>query len=65
MSGMCFVSYRKTPNRYVSGFRIVVMYLAQKSMKVRTDIANVVSFLCGPDASWVDDQTLRVNGGMV
>jgi 3-oxoacyl-[acyl-carrier protein] reductase len=29
------------------------------------DIANVVSFLVGPDAGWVDGQTLRVNGGIV
>ena len=29
------------------------------------DIANVVSFLAGPDAAWVDGQTLRVNGGIV
>jgi NAD(P)-dependent dehydrogenase (short-subunit alcohol dehydrogenase family) len=29
------------------------------------DIANVVAFLVGPDAGWVDGQTLRVNGGMV
>jgi 3-oxoacyl-[acyl-carrier protein] reductase len=29
------------------------------------DIANVVSFLAGPDAGWVNGQTLRVNGGVV
>lgn len=29
------------------------------------DISNVVSFLAGPDGSWVDGQTLRVNGGIV
>lgn len=29
------------------------------------DISNVVAFLVGPDASWVDGQTLRVNGGIV
>lgn len=29
------------------------------------DIANVVSFLAGPDAGWVDGQTLRVNGGII
>jgi 3-oxoacyl-[acyl-carrier protein] reductase len=29
------------------------------------DMANVVAFLVGPDAAWVDGQTLRVNGGMV
>jgi 3-oxoacyl-[acyl-carrier protein] reductase len=29
------------------------------------DIANVVAFLVGPDAGWVDGQTLRVNGGIV
>jgi NAD(P)-dependent dehydrogenase (short-subunit alcohol dehydrogenase family) len=29
------------------------------------DIANVVAFLVGPDAGWVDGQTLRVNGGTV
>src|ERR1700675_1074689 len=27
------------------------------------DIANVVSFLAGPDGSWVNAQTLRANGG--
>jgi 3-oxoacyl-[acyl-carrier protein] reductase len=29
------------------------------------DIANVVSFLAGPDGSWVNGQVLRANGGMV
>ena len=29
------------------------------------DMANVVAFLVGPDAGWVDGQTLRVNGGTV
>jgi 3-oxoacyl-[acyl-carrier protein] reductase len=29
------------------------------------DMANVVAFLVGSDAGWVDGQTLRVNGGMV
>ncbi len=28
------------------------------------DIANVVSFLAGPDGGWVNGQTLRANGGM-
>ncbi|MCK9915951.1 SDR family oxidoreductase [Microbacteriaceae bacterium K1510] len=28
------------------------------------DIANVVSFLAGPDGGWVDGQVLRANGGM-
>jgi 3-oxoacyl-[acyl-carrier protein] reductase len=29
------------------------------------DIADVVSFLAGPDAGWINGQTLRVNGGIV
>lgn len=29
------------------------------------DVANVVSFLVGPDGSWVNGQTLRANGGLV
>ncbi|HWB06999.1 MAG TPA: SDR family oxidoreductase [Verrucomicrobiales bacterium] len=29
------------------------------------DIARVVSFLAGPDAGWINAQTLRVNGGIV
>ncbi|WP_454616661.1 SDR family oxidoreductase [Bradyrhizobium cenepequi] len=29
------------------------------------DIASVVSFLAGPDGSWVNGQTLRVNGGLI
>ena len=29
------------------------------------DIANVVSFLVGPDGGWVNGQVLRVNGGMI
>jgi 3-oxoacyl-[acyl-carrier protein] reductase len=28
------------------------------------DIANVVSFLAGPDGAWVNGQVLRANGGM-
>ena len=30
-----------------------------------SDIANVVSFLAGPDAAWVNGQVLRVNGGII
>jgi 3-oxoacyl-[acyl-carrier protein] reductase len=29
------------------------------------DIASVVSFLSGPDGSWVNGQTIRANGGMI
>lgn len=29
------------------------------------DVAGVVSFLAGPDAAWVNGQTLRANGGVV
>ncbi|MEM9684799.1 MAG: SDR family oxidoreductase [Pseudomonadota bacterium] len=29
------------------------------------DIANVVAFLAGPDATWVNGQTLRANGGII
>jgi 3-oxoacyl-[acyl-carrier protein] reductase len=29
------------------------------------DIANVVSFLAGPDSVWVNGQTLRANGGVI
>ncbi len=29
------------------------------------DIANVVSFLAGPDGAWINGQTLRANGGLV
>jgi 3-oxoacyl-[acyl-carrier protein] reductase len=29
------------------------------------DIAASVSFLAGPDGSWVNGQVLRANGGMV
>jgi 3-oxoacyl-[acyl-carrier protein] reductase len=29
------------------------------------DIANVVAFLVGPEAGWVNGQTLRVNGGLI
>ncbi len=29
------------------------------------DIANVVSFLAGPDGAWVNGQTLRANGGLI
>ncbi|HEY0296676.1 MAG TPA: SDR family oxidoreductase, partial [Bordetella sp.] len=28
------------------------------------DIANVVAFLAGPDAAWVNGQVLRANGGV-
>jgi 3-oxoacyl-[acyl-carrier protein] reductase len=27
------------------------------------DVANVVSFLAGPDGGWVNSQVLRANGG--
>ncbi|QOZ23245.1 SDR family oxidoreductase [Bradyrhizobium sp. CCBAU 51753] len=30
-----------------------------------TDIAGTVSFLAGPDGSWINGQTLRANGGLV
>lgn len=30
---------------------------------VPEDIANVVSFLAGPDGGWVNSQVLRANGG--
>jgi 3-oxoacyl-[acyl-carrier protein] reductase len=30
-----------------------------------SDIADVVSFLAGPDAAWVNGQVLRVNGGLI
>ncbi len=29
------------------------------------DIANVVSFLAGPDGGWVNGQTVRANGGII
>jgi 3-oxoacyl-[acyl-carrier protein] reductase len=29
------------------------------------DIANVVAFLAGPDASWINGQVLRANGGII
>lgn len=29
------------------------------------DIANVVAFLAGPDAGWINGQVLRVNGGII
>ena len=29
------------------------------------DIANVVSFLAGPDSAWVTGQIVRANGGVV
>jgi 3-oxoacyl-[acyl-carrier protein] reductase len=29
------------------------------------EIAAVVSFLAGPDGSWVSGQTIRVNGGVI
>ena len=29
------------------------------------DVADVVSFLAGPDAGWVNGQVLRVNGGLI
>ncbi len=30
-----------------------------------SDIADVVAFLAGPDAAWVNGQVLRVNGGII
>jgi 3-oxoacyl-[acyl-carrier protein] reductase len=29
------------------------------------DIANIVSFLAGPDGAWINGQTLRANGGVI
>jgi 3-oxoacyl-[acyl-carrier protein] reductase len=30
-----------------------------------SDVANVVAFLAGPDAAWVNGQVLRANGGII
>ena len=50
-------------------FTLLVERLAQANPMGRLgtpeDIANVVSFLAGPDGAWVNGQTLRANGGMV
>jgi 3-oxoacyl-[acyl-carrier protein] reductase len=47
----------------------VVDQLAQMAPLERlgqpSDIADVVSFLVGPDAAWVNGQVLRVNGGII
>jgi 3-oxoacyl-[acyl-carrier protein] reductase len=29
------------------------------------DVAGVVSFLAGPDGSWINGQVLRANGGII
>jgi 3-oxoacyl-[acyl-carrier protein] reductase len=29
------------------------------------DIASAVAFLAGPDAGWINGQTLRANGGII
>jgi 3-oxoacyl-[acyl-carrier protein] reductase len=34
-----------------------------KRLGTPEDIANVVSFLAGPDAGWINAQTLRADGG--
>ena len=34
----------------------------QKRLGVSDEVSSVVSFLVGADASWVNGQTLRVNG---
>jgi 3-oxoacyl-[acyl-carrier protein] reductase len=43
------------------------IYVATKAAVegLTSDIADVVSFLAGPDAAWVNGQVLRVNGGII
>ncbi|MDD5599767.1 MAG: SDR family oxidoreductase, partial [Victivallaceae bacterium] len=43
----------------------VIPLIPLKRIGTPEDIAGVVSFLCGPDSSYIHGQVIAVNGGMV
>ena len=43
----------------------VIPLIPLKRVGTPEDVAGVVSFLCGPDSSYVHGQVIAVNGGMV
>ena len=43
----------------------VLPLIPLKRIGTTADISGVVSFLCGPDSSYIHGQTIAVNGGMV
>lgn len=53
--------YGKTPEQIAHLSKIAPL----ERLGQPEDVSAVVSFLAGPEAAWVNGQTLRVNGGMV
>jgi NAD(P)-dependent dehydrogenase (short-subunit alcohol dehydrogenase family) len=51
-----------TVNAVAPGPVATELFLAGKAEE-QIDIANLVSFLAGPDGGWINGQVLRANGG--
>ena len=39
--------------------------IALERLSEPSDVANLVSFLAGPDGAWINAQVIRANGGII